>query len=165
MEKLDWEKIIEEILGRIQVSEDYFKRKGATSEIHNRVVEAIRNEWTKRRRPSIEERAFKIDFVGRTFDRYGKVELAVEVDTWWKRYGSWVKLLDINAEKKIWIYICKDMEKSEDYFVRALSSFRELAELRKEDITNNVTIFMKVAGKEGVKKAHLWEKEGEAKAL
>ena len=128
----DWDGIIQKVLENTKINEADFKRKGATSEIHDRILEAIGDEWNKCRSPSFEERAFQIDFVGRTFPRHGKVELAIEVDTWWKPTGNWVKLLDITAEKKIWIYLCKEKEKAQNYFNNALKNFRKLAKLRGE---------------------------------
>ena len=153
----DWEEVIENVLKNIKITEADFKRKGATSEIHDRVLEGIEDEWNKSRSPSFEERAFQIDFVGRTFPRHGKVELAIEVDTWWKPTGNWVKLLDITARKKVWIYLGKEKEKAQKHFENAIKNFRKLAKLRREDNTNNVTIFMKVADEKIVRKRHLFE--------
>jgi hypothetical protein len=152
-----WEERIEKILESITITEGDFKRKGASSEIHARILEVVQDEWNKCRSPVFEERAFQIDFVGRTFSRHGKVELAIEVDTWWKPTGNWVKLLDINAVNKIWIYVCREKDKASKYFENAVKDFRKLAKLRGEDNTNNITLFMKVADQKTVYKHHLFE--------
>ena len=83
--------------------------------------------------------------------------MAIEVDTWWKPTGNWVKLLDIIAVNKIWIYVCREKDKASKHFGRALKNFRKLAKIRGEDDTNNVTLFMKVADQKTVKKYHLFE--------
>jgi hypothetical protein len=156
-EEISWEDRIEKILKNIEITDEDFKRKGATSEIHSRILDAIDDDWNKSRTPRFEERAFQIDFVGRSFARHGKIELAVEVDTWFKPTGNWVKLLDINSVDKIWIYVCKEKDKARKYFEDAIKQFRRLATLRNEGKTNNVTIFMKVTGEKAVIKKHLFE--------
>jgi len=156
-EAINWEDKIEEILKNIEITEGDFKRKGATSLIHSKILEAVDDEWNKYRTPRIEERAFQIDFVGRTIERYGRIELAIEVDTWFKPIGNWVKLLDINSESKIWIYVCREKEKAEKYFEDAIKRFRKLSNLRNEEKINNVTLFMKVADKKVIVKRHLFE--------
>ena len=156
--KINWEEKIENILKNIKITEDDFRRKGATSTIHSKILEDIQDEWNKCKEPVFEERAFQIDFVGRSFARQGKIELAIEVDTWFKPIGNWVKLLDINAPNKVWIYVCREKDKAESNLQIALREFRKLAKLRCEDKTNNVTIFMKVSGKtDGIKKHYLFE--------
>lgn len=155
-EKINWEEKIETILKNIKISEKDFRRKGATSTIHSRILEDIQDEWNKCKGPVLEEKAFQIDFVGRNFARHGKIELAIEVDTWFKPIGNWVKLLDINAPNKIWIYICKEKAKADNNFKTAIKQFRKLAKLRGEEKTNNVTIFMKVSGRIDIKKIHLF---------
>jgi len=159
MEKKDikWEEKIENILRSTEISDEDFRRRGATSTIHARILEALEEEWNNCRQPVLEERAFQIDFVGRTFARHGKVELAVEVDTWFKPTGNWVKLLDINATNKFWIYVCRETDKADIHFEDAIKEFRKLATLRKEDKSNNVTIFMKVPGKAEIEKRYLFE--------
>jgi len=154
-EKINWEEVIERILKTVEANPEQFSKKKASSSIHSIVLEEIRNEWNKYH-PTFEEKTQLIDFVGRTFSRHGKVELAVEVDTWHKRADSWVKLLDISASNKFWIYLCRDKERAEEFFNEAVKEFRELAKLRREDKSNNVTIFMKVAGGD-VKKTYLFE--------
>jgi hypothetical protein len=154
-EKINWEESIERILKTVEAKPEQFRKKKAFSSVHSIVLEEIRNEWNKYH-PTFEEKTQLIDFVGRTFPRHGRIELAVEIDTWHKRADSWVKLLDINASNKFWIYLCRDKERSEEFFNEAVKGFRELAKLRREDKTNNVTIFMKVAGGD-VKKTYLFE--------
>jgi len=154
---ISWEEKIENILKGIKITDKDFKRTGATSSIHSRILDAIQDEWNRTKTPVIDERAFQIDFVGRTFARHGKVELAIEVDTWFKPTGNWVKLLDINSPNKIWIYVCKEKDKAQKYFKEAIKRFRKLADLRKEDKTSNVTLFMKVADGKDVEKTHLFE--------
>lgn len=157
-EKLfSWEEKIEKILENVKIVESDFKRRGASSEIHTRILESVMDEWNKCRNPVFEERAFQMDFVGRTFSRHGKIELAIEVDTWWKPIGNWVKLLDINSANKIWIYICREKEKALKQFEGSIKNFRKLAKLRGENDANNVTLFMKVADGKGVQKSHLFE--------
>ena len=155
--EINWEVKVEDILKNIKMTEEDFRRSGATSTIHARVLDAVQNEWNKIKQPVIDERAFQIDFVGRNFPRHGKIELAIEVDTWYKPLGNWVKLLDINALAKIWIYICKEKARAQGRYQEALKEFRKLAEYRKEDKKNNVVIFMKVAGESDVKKEWLFK--------
>ena len=159
MSDLNWEEKIENVLKSIEITDEDFRRKRATSEIHSRILEATDDEWNRSRTPRFEERAFQIDFVGRTFPRHGKIELAIEVDTYYKPTGNWVKLLDINSDNKIWIYVCREKDKASKYFEDGTKQFRRLAMLRKEDKTNNVTLFMKVAGKKPVVKRHLFEEK------
>ena len=153
----DWEEKVEKILEGTKITESDFKRKGASSEIHARILEAVQDEWNRCRNPVFEERAFQIDFVGRTFSRHGKVELAIEVDTWWKPTGNWVKLMDINSTNKVWIYVCREKDKASKQFESAVKNFRKLAKLRGEDSANNVTLFMKVADEKTIKKFRLFE--------
>jgi hypothetical protein len=155
-ERTDWLATIERILTDAKITEDDFKKKGATS-VHSRILESLQEEWSRLKEPVFEERAFQIDFVGRTFPRHGKIELAVEVDTWFKPSGNWVKLLDINARDKVWIYLSREKEKAQSNFQTAISEFRRLAKVRGEDKVNNVTIFMKVSGETAPAKKCLFE--------
>jgi hypothetical protein len=84
------------------------------------------------------------------------------VDTWHKPLANWVKLLDINAVAKMWIYICREKERANERLQEALGEFQKLAGYRREDKTNNVVIFMKVAGESDVKKCYLFEEISEA---
>ncbi len=154
-EKINWEEKIGALLKSVKISEDDFRRKKASSVIHDRILEAIQDEWNEVKGPVLEEKAFQIDFVGRSFARHGKIELAIEVDTWHKPTGNWVKLLDINAPSKMWIYVCRWKAKADENFKNALKEFRKLARLRCEDKTNNVTIFMKAVGRTDIKKQYL----------
>ena len=154
-DEINWEDKVENILKSIEITEADFKRSGATSSIHAKVLDAVRDEWSKSKQPVMEERAFQIDFVGRSFPRHGKIELAIEVDTWHKPLGNWVKLLDINATSKIWIHICREKDRANERIQAALKEFRKLAQYRSKDKTNNVVIFMKVSGERDVKKHSL----------
>ena len=154
-EKINWEEVIERILTNLEVKPEQFRKKKASSSAHSLVLEAIKDEWN-RYRPTFEEKTQLIDFVGRRFSRHGQIELAVEIDIRHKKANSWTKLLDINASNKFWIYLCRDKEKAEEFFNEAVKQFRAIAGLRKEDKSNNVTIFMKVADGD-VKKTYLFE--------
>jgi len=156
-EKINWGREIEIILKNVKITEEDFKRRGATSAIHSRILDDIREIWERYKGPAFEERAFQIDFVGRGFPRYGKIELAIEVDTWFKPSGNWVKLLDINATDKFWIYICREKDKSEKNLQIALKEFRRLAKARAESKSNNIMIFMKVSDKIKIEKHYLFE--------
>lgn len=160
--EINWEDKLANILKNIKITEDDFKRSGASSLIHTKVLDAVRDEWCKSKEPVMEERAFQIDFVGRSFPRHGKIELAIEVDTWHKPLGNWVKLLDINATTKMWIHICRDKDKAYERIQEALKEFRKLAQYRSENKTNNVVVFMKVSGESDVKKHYLFEEVSEA---
>jgi len=149
-----WQARIENILRNTKITEEDFRRKGGASTVHSRILESIEEEWNQTKQPVYEEKGFQIDFVGRTFSRHGKIELAVEVDTWWRPTGNWVKLLDINAPDKVWVYVCKDEEKAKRNLENALGQFRRLAKLRGEKKINNVTILMKVAGQAGSVERH-----------
>jgi hypothetical protein len=153
-ERLDWPATIERILKDTKITEDDFRKKGATSVIHSKILESLEDRWMRSKAPVLEERGFQIDFVGRSFARHGKIELAVEVDTGFKPTGNWVKLLDISAKDKVWIYVCRQREKAESNLETALTEFRRLARLRHEDKANNVTIFMKVSGETGPVQKH-----------
>lgn len=156
-QETNWEVEVEGILKSIEIAEADFRRSGATSSIHARVLDALRDRWSECKEPVMEERAFQIDFVGRSFARQGKIELAIEVDTWHKPLGNWVKLLDVTATAKMWIYVCREKDRANERLQGALREFRTLARYRGEDETNNVVIFMKVAGEAGVRKHHLFE--------
>ena len=86
--------------------------------------------------------------------------MAIEVDTWFRPIGNWVKLLDINALEKIWIYLCGEKEetRADENFENAVKEFRRLAKLRREDKTNNVVIFMKAVSKPRIEKQYLFPK-------
>ncbi len=156
-EDVNWDEKIEEILKTINIEENDFKKIKGTSQVHEKIIEAIEEEWGKYRQPILKEKKQFLDFVGRHQPQYGKIELVVEVDTWHKQLDSWRKLLDINAKKKIWIYLAKNPKKADENFEEALKEFRKLAKIRGEDMSNNVTIFMKVQGRQEVKKCYLFE--------
>jgi len=160
-DKINWENKVENILKSIEITEEDFKRSRATSLIHKKVLDAVGNEWNISREPVMEEIGFQMDFVGRVFPRHGKIELAMEVDIWNKPLRNWVKLLDINATTKIWIYLCREKNRAIDRIQEARKEFRKLALLRREDKTNEVVIFMKVSGERDVKKYYLSQQNTE----
>ncbi|MEM3952766.1 MAG: hypothetical protein QXP74_05095 [Nitrososphaerota archaeon] len=156
-EDVNWDEKIEEILKTINIEENDFKKIKGTSQVHEKIIEAIEEEWGKYRQPIFKEKKQLLDFVGRQTPQYGKIELVVEVDTWHKPSDNWRKLLDICAKKKVWIYLAKNPKEANENFEEALREFRKLAKIRGEDKSNNVTIFMKVPGQQEVEKRYLFE--------
>ena len=86
---------------------------------------------------------YGIDVVGRDWER-GKILLAIEVDTWFRPYGSWMKLSDIRSEDKVWIYLTND-KKAQENFEDAIKEIRALLKARGEDKTTfgNFAVFLK----------------------
>jgi len=156
-EDVNWDEKVEEILKMMNIDENDFKRIKGASQVHEMIIEAIEEEWSKHRQPIFKEKKQLLDFVGRQIPHYGKIELVVEVDTWHKPSDNWRKLLDINAKKKIWVYLAKNPKEADENFEEALREFRKLAKIRGEDKSNNVTLFMKVPGRQEVKKRYLFE--------
>ena len=56
---IDWEVKIEKILKDVAITDEAFKRKGATSAIHSKILDAIDDEWNKTGIPRFEERPFQ----------------------------------------------------------------------------------------------------------
>ncbi|MEM2819136.1 MAG: hypothetical protein QXK19_05340 [Nitrososphaerota archaeon] len=156
-EDVDWDEKVEEVLKTMNIEEDDFKRIKGASQVHKKIIEAIEEEWNKHRQAIYKEKKQLLDFVGRQAPQYGKIELAVEVDTWHKPSDNWRKLLDICAKKKIWIYLARNPKEADDNFEEALKEFRKLAKIRGENESNNVTMFMKVPRRQEVKRRYLFE--------
>jgi len=154
--ELSWEERVENVLRATKITEVDFKEKGSSS-LHERILDALKEEWNKCRTPVLQETAFQIDFVGRISPGYGKMELTVEVDTWFKPIRNWIKLLDINASNKIWVYLCREKDKATAHLEDGIKEFRKLARLREENKDNNITIYMKVADEKELVKRHLFE--------
>lgn len=68
----------------------------------------------------------------------------MEVDTWFKAYGSWIKLADICSVNKIWVYLTND-KKAQENFEEAVSEINALLKARNEDKATfgNFVAFMK----------------------
>jgi hypothetical protein len=131
MEKSEWlEKIINKIKDIVLESED-FKKKGiskkSVSLAHEKITDMLEelmeyDPWSKR---------YGIDFINREERAYGKIRLAVEVDSWWRPHGSWMKLADIRAENKLWIYITNSPE-ADRFFENGLKELSRFLKSRKE---------------------------------
>lgn len=78
-------------------------------EAHKKIVNAIKLWWLKTH-PFVEGNTLGLDFLGRV-SAGGEILLAVEVDTTKQPMLSWMKLADIRADNKIWIYLPKPKSK------------------------------------------------------
>ena len=131
MKREEWlERIINEIKTVVLEDED-FKKKGVTKKsvllAHEKITDMLEglmeyDPWSKR---------YGIDFINRKERAYGKIRLAVEVDSWWRPHGSWMKLADIRAENKLWIYITNSPE-ADRFFENSLKELDKFLKSRKE---------------------------------
>lgn len=94
----------------------------------------LRNRWWEEIRSVYLERYGKyIDFVGRE-KNHGKIVLAIEVDRGHRAQRSWDKLVNINADNKIWIYVT-DPERASAHFDEAKKAIRRFLRFRGVEAT------------------------------
>jgi hypothetical protein len=134
---------IEKLLKSLEITNEDFREKGTTGgqkRAHEKVVDALRGMW-RDKYGFIEERAkMNIDFVGRE-KSHGKIIIAVEVDTGWNRPVNWLKLCDVRAANKAWIYVDSDMdwrgrnvvERRKVLFEKAINEIKSLLKSRAEE--------------------------------
>lgn len=142
---------IKELLEKLEINEEDFKGKsGAVKKAHKKVTDAILTAWRETNGWGTAKAAFTpkggtygIDVIGRDWER-GRIVLAVEVDTWFRAYGSWMKLADIRAANKIWVYLTND-KRAQENFEEAISEINALLKARSEDKATfgNFVAFMK----------------------
>lgn len=130
---------IKELLERLNLQEGDFKGKiGTVKRAHKKVTDEVLKAWRETNGFGKAKAAFTpkggtygIDIVGRDWER-GKILLAMEVDTGFRPYSSWMKLLDIRSENKVWVYLTND-KKADDNFVDAIGEINALLKSRGED--------------------------------
>lgn len=130
---------IKELIEKLEINEEDFKVKiGTVKKAHKKVVDAISTAWHETNGWGLAKVAFApkggtygIDFVGREWEQ-GKISLAVEVDTWFRPYRSWMKLTDIRSINKIWVYLTND-KRARENFEEAISEINALLKARGED--------------------------------
>jgi hypothetical protein len=142
---------IKKLLEKLSIREKDFKEKvGTVKQAHKKVTDEILKAWRESNGFGKARAAFTpkggtygIDIVGRDWER-GKILLAVEVDTWFRPYHSWMKLSDIRSENKIWIYLTND-KKAQYNFNEAINEIKALLNSRGEDKTTfgNFVAFLK----------------------
>ena len=127
---------VTEILRDLQLRKEDFERKRGKT-VHQRVIDKISEEWNKTSgfgrgvKPDLDPVALSIDFVGREYPD-GKILLAIEVDTWKRHRHSLLKLADVRAESKIWIYATNDIA-AKSHFEKTIGEIRSLLRTRNED--------------------------------
>lgn len=148
MTKNDWFDQILDVIKRVSITDEDLEKKGEINKTvtmaHEKITNALIGStefdpWSKR---------YGIDFISRKRLAYGQMRLAVEVDTWWKPHGSWIKLADVRSENKVWVYITKD-ENAEKNFERGLKEIQRFLNSRneKEETFGNFVAIMKTPTK------------------
>jgi len=102
---------MEELLKGLELREDDFRgRIGGTNRAHRKITEEALIKWRETHGFGLAKIPFAprggtygIDVIGRDSER-GKILMSVEVDTGHLPYSSWMKLLGIRSNNKIWIY-------------------------------------------------------------
>jgi len=146
-------KAIENFLTELKLTvEDFRGRVGATRGAHRKVTEGILENWRRTEGFGLAKIPFAprggtygIDVIGRDYER-GKILMSVEVDTWHRPYGSWMKLLDIRSDNKFWIYVTSRPEqKARDNFKESIGEIRALIGARKDQkpTLGNFVAFLK----------------------
>ena len=144
---------IEDFLRRVELTEEDFRgRIGGTKGAHRKITERTLIKWRETRGFGLAKMPFAprggtygIDVVGRDYER-GKILMSVEVDTWHRPYGSWMKLLDIRSDNKIWIYVTNHPEqKAKANFEESIGEIKGLISAREEDKSTlgNFVAFLK----------------------
>ena len=109
-------------------------KPGEKAPIHDKILKLLQNSLEGHFRPKLGD--YGIDLVIREDGKYpwGKIELAVEVDTWWRPVRSWLKLLDVRAAGKMWIYVPlkRDFDRADKRFEEAVGILTELVRSRGE---------------------------------
>ncbi len=105
--------LVKELLDGLKIIDEDFKEKGLArrgeKRAHEAVIDALEKMWRGKYGFVKEEAKLNIDFIGRE-KMYGKIVLATEVDTYWDATRNWLKLCDVRADYKAWIYIDSDKD-------------------------------------------------------
>ena len=144
---------VTKLLEKLKIKEGDFKEKLRGKYIaHERIIDELTEKWRATNgfgeaiiAYSPKGGTYGIDFLGREFER-GRILLAVEVDSWFRTVGSWMKLSDIRSKNKIWIYITDwEEDKARQNFGEAINEIKALLRSRKEDKVDfgNFVAFMK----------------------
>lgn len=144
---------IENFLKELRITDEDFKTKvGGVRRAHWKITDGILKKWRETKGfgmavvPFIPRGStYGIDVLGKESDR-GKILMSVEVDTGHLPYGSWLKLLDIRSENKIWIYLTSWEEgRAQQNFETAINEIEGLIDTRKEDkaVLGNFVVFLK----------------------
>jgi len=124
---------------------DYRKKSTDPGSAHGKIIEKLKEYWFDKY-PYIEKYGLQnIDFLGKEAQPEGHILVAVEVDAgWWRAIGSCVKLANIRAKNKIWIYVTAE-ENAEENFKRALKDIQKLLKMRNEtkESFGNFVAFLK----------------------
>ena len=109
-------------------------KPGEKAPIHDKILRLLQKGLESHFRSKLGD--YGIDLVIREDGRYpwGKIELAVEVDTWWRPIRSWLKLLDVRAASKMWIYVPpkRDFGRADKRFEDAVEMLTDLVKSRGE---------------------------------
>lgn len=142
---------IKDALEKLKITDADFRGKvGTVKRAHKKVTDEILRIWRDTGGFDKAKAAFTpkggtygIDILGRDWER-GRILLAVEVDTWFRAYGSWMKLADVRSENKVWIYLTND-RKAKENFEEAITEINALLKARGEDKATfgNFVTFMK----------------------
>jgi len=148
---------IEERLKKLDLKESDFQKEDKTPGVkapgHDKVVNVIRDYWDEKHPFIPVYSAHGIDYVGRKTSQ-GLIELAVEVDSSsWRVRDSCMKLADIRAKDKIWIYVTNS-ETAEENFEDALRDIDIILRIRNEpkETFGNFVAFLKTRNPKDFKK-------------
>ena len=128
-------------LEKLKLKKEDFKKKGPKGVIraHAKVVDALRDAWDETdgfgtgASFEYERVTHGIDFVGR--GPHDRIAVAVEVDRLRRPTRSWIKLSDIRAKVKVWVYITPEsIDRAEWEFKEAIKAFRRLLKHRRESM-------------------------------
>ena len=137
---------IETLLEELSLEKaDYRKKSTDPNSAHGKIIEAFKEYWFSKY-PYIEKYGLQnIDFLGKEVQPEGRILVAMEVDAgWWRAIRSCVKLANIRAKNKIWIYVTTE-ENAEENFERALKDIQKLLRIRNEtkESFGNFVAFLK----------------------
>jgi len=154
-----------ELVKRLEVSREDYEPPGKHGEkapIHDKILKYIRDGFEEHYTPKLGD--YGIDLVIREAYPSGRIILAVEVDTWWKPFRSWLKLLDIRSENKIWVYAPSrwDYGRAEERFERAVDELEDLVKRRRETPAEagRLVAVLKMPDKTRVKRLLYFERIG-----
>lgn len=127
-----------DFLKQLEVQKGDFagKAKGAEGKkAHQKAVEGL-GEKAKifLEHPLLGYGAHDIDVVLRRRGWWDKVLFAAEVDTGHLPHGNWVKLVDIRADNKMWVYLTDHPQaQATELFQEGVKQIREMLKYRDED--------------------------------
>ena len=107
-------------------------KSGEKAPIHDKILKLLQESLEGHFRPKLGD--YGIDLVIREEYPCGKLELAVEVDTGWRPVRSWLKLLDVRAAGKMWVYVPpkRDFGRADKRFEEAVRTLAKLVRSRGE---------------------------------